>query len=98
MENILSELHCQTKYRGCLNELMSQLKQIQSQQHRTQQVHLDESIVEDIKEHLKNEQNGIAHLISLIKQDRKILDEANSNTSLIHKSELMNGTQQNNQM
>jgi hypothetical protein len=77
MENILSELHCQTKYRGCLNELMSQLKQIQSQQHRTQQVQLDETIVEDIKEHLRNEHNGIQHLISIIKQDRKILEEKN---------------------
>lgn len=67
MENILSELHCQTKYRGCLNELMSQLKQIQSQQHRTQQVRLDENIVDDIKEHLKNELNGIQHLIKIAK-------------------------------
>lgn len=89
MENILSELHCQTKYRGCLNELMSQLKQIQSQQHRTQQVHLDDSIVEDIKEHLKNEQIGIQHLIQIIKQDRKTLEEANTNsanTSLTQKT------------
>jgi len=78
MENILSELHCQTKYRGCLNELMSQLKQIQSQQHRTQQVQLDDNIVEDIKEHLKNEQIGIQHLIKIIKQDRKELEEANT--------------------
>lgn len=88
MENILSELHCQTKYRGCLNELMSQLKQIQSQQHRTQQVQLDENIVEDIKEHLKNEHNGIQHLIKIIKQDRKTLEEAstNINTSLPQKT------------
>lgn len=73
MENILSELHCQTKYRGCLNELMSQLKQIQNQQHRTSNIHLDETVVEDIKDHLKNEHNGIEHLIKIIKQDKEFL-------------------------
>jgi len=79
MEGILSELHCQTKYRGCLNELMSQLKQIQSHQHRPP--HLDEVIVEDIKEHLQNEHQGIEHLLEIIKQDEQILAQTNNNSN-----------------
>lgn len=76
MENILSELHAQTKYKGCLNELMSQLKQVQNQQNRSADVHLDESVVEDIKCHLRNELQGIEHLIKIIKQDKEIVAQA----------------------
>lgn len=78
METILSELHAQTKYKGCLNELMSQLKQVQNQQHRTPNVHLDDTVVEDIKNHLKNELHGIEHLIKIINQDNEILAKANN--------------------
>lgn len=77
MENILSELHAQTKYKGCLNELMSQLKQVQNQQHRSTSVNLDDAVVEDIKEHLKEELNGIQHLIKIINQDNEIVAQAN---------------------
>lgn len=73
MENIISELHAQTKYKGCLNELMSQLKQTQNQQHRSSNILLDDSVVENIKNHLKNELFGIDHLIRIIKQDHEIL-------------------------
>lgn len=78
MENIISELHAQTKYKGCLNELMSQLKQTQNQQHRTANVALDDSVVDNIKNHLKNELSGIEHLIMIIKQDNEILAKTNS--------------------
>lgn len=78
MESILSELHAQTKYKGCLNELMSQLKQVQNQQHRTPNVCLDDTVVEDIKNHLKNELHGIEHLIKIIKQDNEIISQANN--------------------
>ena len=81
MENILSELHCQTKYRGCLNELTSQLKQIQNQQYRASRVYLDETVVEDIKGHLQNEHHGIEHLIKIMRQDREILSQATNNSS-----------------
>lgn len=85
MENILSELHAQTKYKGCLNELMSQLKQVQNQQHRTPNVHLDDSVVEDIKNHLKNELYGIEHLIKIINQDNEIVAKAHNsyNTPIV---------------
>lgn len=79
MENIISELHAQTKYKGCLNELMSQLKQTQNQQHRAPHVSLDETVVESIKHHLKNELFGIEHLIKIIKQDNEILERVNNN-------------------
>lgn len=78
IENILSELHAQTKYKGCLNELMSQLKQIQNQQHRAPNIQLDDTVVEDIKNHLMNEHNGLEHLIKIIKQDNEILAQANN--------------------
>lgn len=81
MENILSELHAQTKYKGLLNELMSQLKQIQNQQHRAPNIQLD-TVVDDIKNHLKNEHNGIEHLIKIIKQDNEIVAQANNNNSI----------------
>lgn len=77
MENIISELHAQTKYKGCLNELMSQLKQTQNQQQRTTTVPLDDSVVDDIKTHLRNELYGIQHLIDIIKHDNEILSKAN---------------------
>lgn len=78
MENILSELHAQTKYKGCLNELMSQLKQVQNQQHRAPNVYLDDAVVENIKDHLKNEFYGIEHLIKIINQDNEIVAKANN--------------------
>lgn len=81
MESILAELHAQTKYKGCLNELMSQLKQVQNQQHRSQHVHLDEQVVEDIKNHLKNELHGIEHLIKIINQDNELIARSQNNTN-----------------
>lgn len=71
VEKILSQLN--TKYKGCLNELMSQLKQVQNQQHRTPNVYLDDRVVEDIKDHLRNEFYGIQHLIKIINQDKEIV-------------------------
>lgn len=78
MENIISELHAQTKYKSCLIELMSQLKQVQNQQHRTAHVNLDDTVVDDIKSHLKNELNGIQHLIKIIDHDKEILANASN--------------------
>lgn len=78
VEKILSQLN--TKYKGCLNELMSQLKQVQNQQHRTPNVYLDDTVVEDIKAHLRNEFYGIQHLIKIINQDKEIAQKV-ANTS-----------------
>lgn len=85
MEGILSELHAQTKYKGCLNELMSQLKQVQNQQHRAPNVSLDDHVVDDIKNHLKNELKGIEHLIRIINQDNEMVAKANNSQQQVSK-------------
>lgn len=78
MENMLSQLHAPNNYRSCLNELMSKLKQLQNYGLRGSSVPLDETVVEDIKAHLKNEHKGIDHLIRITKQDNEMLAKTNA--------------------
>ncbi|XP_054153169.1 nucleoporin p54-like [Oppia nitens] len=74
LEAIQSELSAPTKFQGCLNELMSQLRQIQSQHQSGISVALDNDLTSQLKTFLKQEQEGISHLISIVKHDVKELD------------------------
>lgn len=78
LENLLSELHAQTKFKGCLKELMSQLKQVQTQQQRSISIHLDQTLLDDVTEHLRHEQKGIEHLIKIISHDKGIVSSRSS--------------------
>jgi len=74
LEAIQSELSAPTKFQGCLNELMSQLRQLQSQHQSGVCVSLDSGLSTDLKTFLKQEQEGISHLVSILKQDMKELE------------------------
>jgi len=69
LETIQSELNAPTKFQGCLNELMSQLRQMQSQHQFGVSVSLESSTMDDLKNFLKQEQDGISHLIDILKHD-----------------------------
>ncbi|RWS25396.1 nuclear pore complex protein Nup54-like protein [Leptotrombidium deliense] len=69
LENIQSEINAPTKFKGCLNELMCRLRQLQSQQQQNPTFIVEESVLKQIKTHLQQEQEGICHLLSLLKQD-----------------------------
>jgi nuclear pore complex protein Nup54 len=78
LENIQSELNAPTKFQGCLNELMSQLRQMQSQHQFGVSVSLESSTMNDLKTFLKQEQDGISHLIDILKNDLAQLDSLTS--------------------
>ena len=79
LEAIQTELSAPTKFQGCLNELMSQLRQMQSQHQIGVSVSLDSSLMNDLKGFLRQEQDGIQHLIAILKHDMKELDTIKSN-------------------
>ena len=78
LEAIQLELSAPTKFQGCLNELMSQLRQMQSQHQIGVSVTLESSLMKDLKTFLKEEQEGIEHLVSILKQDMKQLQQLKS--------------------
>lgn len=78
LEAIQTELSAPTKFQGCLNELGSQLRQMQSQHQIGVNVSLDSSLSNDLKGFLRQEQEGIQHLIAIIKHDMKELETLKS--------------------
>ncbi|KAI1295417.1 Nucleoporin p54 [Halotydeus destructor] len=77
VESILAELNAPTKFKGCLNELMCRVRQMQT--HRSVPLFsLEDSVLSELKAHLKQEQLGIAHLLSIIKEDSTTLKSLKS--------------------
>ncbi|XP_060791359.1 nucleoporin p54 isoform X3 [Neoarius graeffei] len=71
LDTIQSELNAPTQFKGRLNELMSQIRM---QNHygavRAEERYIvDTDLLREIKQHLKQEQEGLSHLISVIKDD-----------------------------
>uniref|UniRef100_W5M8N8 54 kDa nucleoporin n=1 Tax=Lepisosteus oculatus TaxID=7918 RepID=W5M8N8_LEPOC len=71
LDTIQSELNAPTQFKGRLNELMSQIRM---QNHfgavrSEERYSVDTDLLREIKQHLKQQQEGISHLISVIKDD-----------------------------
>lgn len=72
LESNLAELSAPTQFRGRLNELMSQIKLQNNQMTFTDTtVHcsFDPNSLNQLKEHLSNQQKGISELVKIIKDD-----------------------------
>uniref|UniRef100_A0A8C9SDU0 54 kDa nucleoporin n=1 Tax=Scleropages formosus TaxID=113540 RepID=A0A8C9SDU0_SCLFO len=71
LDTIQSELNAPTQFKGRLNELMSQIRM---QNHfgavrSEERYSIDADLLREIKQHLKQQQEGLSHLISVIKED-----------------------------
>lgn len=71
LDTIQSELNAPTQFKGRLNELMSQIRM---QNHfgavrSEERYNVDADLLREIKQHLKHQQEGLSHLISVIKDD-----------------------------
>ncbi|KAM4050023.1 nucleoporin p54 isoform 2-T2 [Anomaloglossus baeobatrachus] len=71
LDTIQSELNAPTQFKGRLNELMSQIRM---QNHfgavrSEEKYYVDEDLLREIKQHLKQQQEGLSHLIGIIKDD-----------------------------
>ncbi|KAI5936691.1 Nucleoporin p54 [Manis javanica] len=71
LDTILCELNAPTQFKGRLNELMSQIR-MQNQfgaVKSKERYNIDADLLQEIKQHLKQQQEGLSHLISIIKDD-----------------------------
>ncbi|XP_041915989.1 nucleoporin p54 isoform X1 [Alosa sapidissima] len=71
LDTIQSELNAPTQFKGRLNELMSQIRM---QNHfgavrSEERYSVDADLLREIKQHLKQQQEGLSHLIGVIKDD-----------------------------
>ncbi|KAM7392692.1 hypothetical protein PAMA_007692 [Pampus argenteus] len=71
LDTIQSELNAPTQFKGRLNELMSQIRM---QNHfgavrSEERYSVDADLLREIKQHLKQQQDGLSHLIGVIKDD-----------------------------
>lgn len=72
LEAIVAELNSPTQLKGRLNEIMSQMR-MQNLAGTTVRpevgYQIDHNVQQEIKQHLKQQQDGIMHLVSVIKED-----------------------------
>ncbi|KAF4099065.1 nucleoporin p54 isoform X2 [Onychostoma macrolepis] len=85
LETIQSELNAPTQFKGRLNELMSQIRM---QNHfgavrSEERYRVDADLLREIRQHLKHQQEGLSHLISVIKDD---LDDIKTIEDELHDS------------
>ncbi|XP_069482412.1 nucleoporin p54 isoform X2 [Ambystoma mexicanum] len=71
LDTIQCELNAPTQFKGRLNELMSQIRM---QNHfgavrSEERYYVDGDLLREIKQHLKHQQEGLSHLIGIIKDD-----------------------------
>ncbi|XP_064637552.1 nucleoporin p54-like [Lineus longissimus] len=71
LETIQAELNAPTQFKGRLNELMSQIRmQNQTLSARADiPCQMDPAFQQEVKQHLKQQQEGLQHLINIIKED-----------------------------
>ncbi|XP_074650289.1 nucleoporin p54-like [Tubulanus polymorphus] len=73
LEAIQAELNAPTQFKGRLNELMSQIR-MQNQMHAIRpesSYQIDGEYLSEIKQHLSMQQEGLQHLIGIIKDDAR---------------------------
>lgn len=66
LEGLQAEMNAPSKLKGKLNDLMTKLKEMQSQQ-LGPSFNIDDSLIKHVKTHLADEQEAIKHLLSLVK-------------------------------
>ncbi|OTF71246.1 nuclear pore complex protein Nup54-like protein [Euroglyphus maynei] len=69
LEVIQAELNVPTKFQGCLNELMSQLRQMQCQNPLIGKISFDKSSMNEYLQFLNEENRGIMNLVEILKKD-----------------------------
>ncbi|KAK2149457.1 hypothetical protein LSH36_451g01007 [Paralvinella palmiformis] len=90
LETIQAELNAPTRFKGRLNELMSQLR-MQNQLGSVKMeasYNMDATVQQEIKQHLKLQQEGIHHLIAVIKDDMEDLKLIEHGMSDINKRKI----------
>ncbi|KPM10177.1 nuclear pore complex protein Nup54-like protein [Sarcoptes scabiei] len=75
LEAIQSELNVPTKFQGCLNELMSQLRQKQCQNHLANKVIFDKNNLNEYQQFLREENRGIMNLVEILNKDLKDIEK-----------------------
>jgi nuclear pore complex protein Nup54 len=89
LETIYTELNAPMQFKGRLNELMSQMRmqnQVGSSQRSEVTYQIDSTVQLELKKLLKRQQEGIGHLINIIKDDFDVLQtiETKLNESTKH--------------
>lgn len=69
LEKIQTELSIPTKFQGCINELMSQLRQNVGRGQSTSNVYIDKQTFNEYKQLLMEENTGIMDLVNILKKD-----------------------------
>lgn len=80
LEAIQSELNVPTKFQGCLNELMSQLRQMQCQSQLVNTITPDKNAFNEYKQLLMEENDGIMSLVKLFKKDVEDISRLTNNS------------------
>jgi nuclear pore complex protein Nup54 len=81
LESINIELNAPTKFRGCLNELMSSVRQMQTHKLHTSSapaMEMSAAVVAELKTHLKRESEAISHLLSILREDQESISRLSS--------------------
>lgn len=82
LENINMQLNAPTRFRGCLNELMSSVRQMQSHKvPAAAAVHMEPAVLSGLKTHLQRESQAISHLLSILREDQESLSRLKSLSS-----------------
>jgi len=75
LEAIMTELSAPTQFKGRLNELMSQIR-MQNQQTMLpaeERYNIDNNMLNELRQVLRNQQDGLSHLIKVIRSDMEDL-------------------------
>lgn len=80
LERLLAHLNSPTQFKGRLNELMSHIRMQQelSNSRLGPKYHLDTAMRDDIRHHLKQQQDGLEHLSKVIRDDTEDLKKIDS--------------------
>ncbi|CAD5114281.1 DgyrCDS3424 [Dimorphilus gyrociliatus] len=80
LERLLAHLNSPTQFKGRLNELMSHIRMQQelSNSRSGPKYHLDATMRDDIRHHLKQQQDGLEHLSKVIRDDTEDLKKIDS--------------------
>ncbi|XP_046652113.1 nuclear pore complex protein Nup54-like [Daphnia pulicaria] len=73
LESVHNELSIPTQFRGRLNELLSQIRMRQSAftpaERMTERYNIEPNVLDDLKQVLKSQQEGMAQLMNVLKED-----------------------------
>eukprot|EP00058_Branchiostoma_floridae_P001530 XP_002587018.1 hypothetical protein BRAFLDRAFT_103834 [Branchiostoma floridae] len=89
LEAIQVELNAPMQFKGRLNELMSQIRMQQMPSGRAEERYsMEATMQEELRQHLKQQQEGLTHLIGIIKddmEDLKVIEQGLSEVTQHHR-------------